>query len=208
MTALFYLWVILSILSSSPILIGYSLYSIFLLPIHSPPILASNMSPVVFFYSFASLCFLLFSLHLTMWHQAACQLSTYLYYERMHKRTWTNIRADTQTHYLRLKTKEMNHWLAMHVGIGKRKLPARAWNMDCGHICVLDRVESHRPWLQSLPMMLDSSHCNYHIARVQFRNQGSFTSRSISQISSTKKSSKYLTDILAAIRNAIPVLAY
>lgn len=45
----------------SPILIGYSLYSIFLLPIHSPPILASNMSPVAptFFFVVAVLfCFI------------------------------------------------------------------------------------------------------------------------------------------------------
>lgn len=157
----------------SPILICYILYYISLLSIHSSPNIAFHISPIAppFFICLP----LLLLLHLTMWHEAAWQLSTYVNLERTHERahTYTSRQTFMQTHTdIIYVLKEMNCRLAMHVVvIGKKFLPVRAWNMDCGHICAFDRVEIHRPWLLSPPKMLDSSHCNHHIGRVQFRNQ-------------------------------------
>lgn len=159
----------------------------FFLPIHSLHL--RFFVCFFFFYSFASLfvffCFR--SIWLCDIGQRANWVHTFIMKECISVPGQTLVQTRKHIIYVLRQQKWTTDWSCTLVLAKKKSLPARAWNMDCGHIYVLDRVESHCPGLQSLPMMLDSSHCNYHIARVQFRNQGSFMSRSISQISSTKK---------------------
>lgn len=89
----------------------------------------------------------------------------------------------------------------MHVvGIDKRFLPAGVWNMDCGHICVLDRESFFL-----IAELLDSSHCNHHIGQVQSEIRKLHESRQFHKYPQQRKSSKYLTHILAAILSAFAV---